>query len=115
MLRSTILALALIACRGRHDSPKGTPAAPRATSCPADAVMTSGGCVRGDGLVYRGIPYAAPPVGPLRWSAPQPAPTWPGVLETKTFGAACPQPARRDGKTLPWSEDCLRLNVWSSR
>lgn len=68
--------------------------------------------------VFRGIPYAAPPVGPLRWKPPQPAPPWSGVREAAAFGAACPQ----DGAHKePWaqvgrqSEDCLFLNVWKPK
>jgi len=69
---------------------------------------------------WRGIPYAKPPVGVLRWRAPQPAAAWPGTLEALRFGAICPQigsmtngAARSDfGKTLG-SEDCLTLNVWT--
>ena len=66
--------------------------------------------------VYKGIPYAAPPVGPLRWKAPQPVIPWAGVRVCTQYGPPCPQrklppPFDRDyGKT---SEDCLTLNVWS--
>ncbi len=59
---------------------------------------------------FKGIPYAAPPVGPLRWRAPQPAQPRTGVLDASNFGASCiaalaPNPAQ--------SEDCLTLNVWT--
>lgn len=66
--------------------------------------------------VYKGIPYAAPPVGPLRWKPPQPVGPWAGVRSCTQYGPPCPQrklppPFDRDyGKT---SEDCLFLNVWS--
>jgi len=69
-----------------------------------------------DGVrVFRGIPYAAPPVGELRWRAPQPPPTWEQALEAREFGPACPQRGREDrpgvlGRT---DEDCLTLNVWA--
>ena len=65
---------------------------------------------------YKGIPYAAPPVGPLRWKAPQPVIPWEGVRACTQYGPPCPQrklppPFDRDyGKT---SEDCLTLNIWS--
>jgi para-nitrobenzyl esterase len=62
--------------------------------------------------VFKGIPYAAPPVGDLRWKAPQPPMAWQGVRKGDQFGAVCPQPG-----TPRWagsmSEDCLSLNVWT--
>jgi para-nitrobenzyl esterase len=69
--------------------------------------------------VYRGIPFAAPPVGPNRWREPQPAEEWNGVRHFDQFSAVCPQP--RMGKAHAifaetfdnQSEDCLYLNVWS--
>ena len=48
----------------------------------------------GDSEVYRGIPYAKPPVGSLRWRPPQSVDAWSGVRPAKTFGPACPQPER---------------------
>ena len=62
-------------------------------------------------LVFRGIPYAAPPVGELRWRAPQPVVHWTNVREALEFGAACPQPLYGSDQAL--SEDCLFLNVWT--
>jgi len=65
---------------------------------------------------YLGIPYARPPVGDLRWQAPQPVVPWPGVKETKRFGP-CPvqTPAFADMifRAETMSEDCLYLNVWT--
>ena len=58
---------------------------------------------------YRGIPYAKPPVGNLRWAPARPLPRWPGTLQATTFGAICPQ----EGATMPESEDCLFLNIWA--
>jgi para-nitrobenzyl esterase len=66
--------------------------------------------------VFLGIPYAAPPVGDLRWKAPQPVASWTGVREADHFGARCTQASVfsdmvfRDTGT---SEDCLYLNVWT--
>jgi len=68
--------------------------------------------------VFRGIPYAAPPVGKLRWRAPQPAARWDGVRKADRFGANCMQPAFRGANPMAnqpkMSEDCLFLNVWTA-
>jgi para-nitrobenzyl esterase len=85
-------------------------------------VMTQQGKVEGkmspDGRVreFLGIPYAVPPLGPLRWKPPQPGLKWRRVRSTTSFGAHCMQPAiyadmvfRDPGQ----SEDCLTLNVWT--
>lgn len=86
-------------------------------------VTVTGGRVQGsvvDGiLTFKGIPFAAPPVGQLRWRAPQPVRSWIGVLPTTTFAPDCMQKVDRSGsnvgipllRTEP-SEDCLYLNVW---
>ena len=66
--------------------------------------------------VYKGIPYAAPPVGPLRWRAPQPVAAWTGVRPTHGFGAHSVQGVVWDDIDLNgagMSEDCLYLNVWT--
>ena len=64
-----------------------------------------------DGLtVYRGIPFAAPPVGDLRWRAPRPAAKWDGVRQANKFG---PSPIQGSGTGSSMSEDCLYLNVWT--
>lgn len=74
------------------------------------------GVAEGDIVSFKGIPFAAPPVGQLRWRAPQPAQPWPGVLAATDFGSACLQPASRAASSpslgAPISEDCLYLNVW---
>jgi len=79
-----------------------------------DPVQTGLGTVQGifeNGLtVYRGIPFAAPPVGDLRWRAPQPAAKWDGVRQVTKFG---PTPIQGPGSGPDMSEDCLYLNVWT--
>ena len=60
--------------------------------------------------VYRGIPYAAPPTGDLRWKAPEPAAAWNGIRECTVFSNASPQVAQFLNP-IPSSEDCLYLNV----
>ncbi|HEY4246230.1 MAG TPA: carboxylesterase family protein [Lacunisphaera sp.] len=97
-LKLTFLSLcATVACIARSPAP----------------VATEYGLVQGvaeNGLtVYRGIPFAAPPVGDLRWRVPQPAAKWEGVRETTKFA---PDPYQGDGKGNV-SEDCLYLNVWT--
>lgn len=62
--------------------------------------------------IYRGIPYAAPPVGDLRWKPPQPAAPWQGIRECTAFGKSSLQPTVPiDLSDMPQSEDCLYLNV----
>ena len=65
------------------------------------------GIVDGTLAVYKAIPYAAPPVGDLRWRAPQPAKAWEGVLKTEKFGPLPPQPTRKGRTADMMSEDCL--------
>ncbi|MBO6718315.1 MAG: carboxylesterase family protein [Rhizobiaceae bacterium] len=76
------------------------------------------GALSDDLCVYRGIPYAAPPVGARRWQAPQPLEPWAGVRDATDFGPACTQPPRRAGSIYdnpiqPTGEDCLYLNIWA--
>lgn len=65
--------------------------------------------------VFRGIPYAAPPVGELRWKPPQPVTAWAGVRRTTEFGARCMQLPlfSMQFRSRDMSEDCLFLNVWT--
>lgn len=94
----------------------------------APIVKTASGKVSGvveNGVnVYKGIPYAAPPVGDLRWKQPQPAKSWKGVRACDKFGPASLQGGSAEG-SFYWkefyqggapemSEDCLYLNVWTS-
>ncbi len=83
----------------------------------AETVKVEGGLLSGtveDGLkVYRGIPYAAPPIGDLRWRPPQPAPKWEGVRAADQFGRACVQTNAAIADLPAPSENCLYLNVWT--
>jgi para-nitrobenzyl esterase len=74
--------------------------------------------MEGELRVFKGIPYALPPVGPTRWRPPSPMPRWKGVRKATAFGDACLQPKptlsniyTRD--PMPMSEDCLTLNIWT--
>jgi para-nitrobenzyl esterase len=79
----------------------------------AAPIRVAGGLLEGtveNGLtVYRGIPFAAPPVGDLRWRPPQPAPKWERVKRADKFAPECIQ----GGRGAAMSEDCLYLNVWT--
>ena len=86
-----------------------------------DAITLAHGQIRGikqgDLTIFKGVPYAAPPVGPLRWRPPQPALAWNGVYEAKAFGPSCMQPAYPANSVYyselgATSEDCLTLNIW---
>ena len=76
------------------------------------------GTREGDLSVFRGIPFARPPVGELRFAPPSPPAPWTGVREASAFGPAAPQPTT-GVSSLPGfgadetSEDCLTLNVWT--
>jgi para-nitrobenzyl esterase len=89
---------------------------------PAPVVEAPAGAARGEAAgevnVFRGLPYAAPPVGVRRWRPPAPLKPWAGLREAKAFGPACLQPRMPPGgiyaSELPQlSEDCLTLNVWA--
>ncbi|MEZ5497803.1 MAG: carboxylesterase family protein [Steroidobacteraceae bacterium] len=73
------------------------------------------GAVRGSTRVFYNIPFAAPPVGELRWRAPKSAPNWPGIRDATAPGAACAQQLVRGAERFPrgTSEDCLYLNVFT--
>jgi para-nitrobenzyl esterase len=83
-----------------------------------DSGVVVGG-IAGPSLAFRAIPYAAPPVGPLRWRPPHPAAPWTGERLATTDGPACPQAIFPDGRTNgggyvgPTSEDCLTLDVFA--
>lgn len=84
------------------------------TELPDGQVKVDGGIIQGtvteELTIYKGIPFAAPPIGNLRWKAPQPVVPWEGVKQTTEFAPAPMQPGNPiSGK----SEDCLYLNVWT--
>ena len=125
MFRKSLAAIGLVAamasfsggCAGpAPDSPVA--AAPQAAQ--PTARLTYGvvaGAVVGPAAVYRGIPYAAPPMGPLRWKPPQAPARWTGIRQATARTPACPQPIlpggipNGGGYTGPTSEDCLTINV----
>lgn len=85
-----------------------------------DAGLLGGSTMSDDVQVFRGIPFAAPPVGANRWRAPQPVEPWDGVRDASEFGDVCIQPPGQGRLNIavlpdgpPMSEDCLYLNVWT--
>ncbi|HEY0763592.1 MAG TPA: carboxylesterase/lipase family protein [Pyrinomonadaceae bacterium] len=92
------------------------------TTQAADVVQTANGSVEGRGVqpsgvrIFRGIPFAQPPTGDLRWREPQPAKNWKGVRQAVDFGPRCMQARIFDDmifRSNGVSEDCLYLNVWT--
>jgi para-nitrobenzyl esterase len=88
----------------------------------ADRVKLAAGTIEGTGpasngvRAFKGIPFAEPPVGNLRWAAPAPAKKWAGVRQTKEFGPRCMQQSLfgdMNFRANGMSEDCLYLNVWT--
>lgn len=78
------------------------------------------GIAEGGLAVFKGVPYAAPPVGALRWRPAQPHPGWSGTRDATAFGPSAPQLYREGGDQVlgthgspPFDEDCLTLNVWT--
>ncbi|MGN6517050.1 MAG: carboxylesterase/lipase family protein [Rhizomicrobium sp.] len=85
-------------------------------NAPAGAMR---GTTEGNLDVFKGIAYAQPPVGALRWKPPVPLPRWSGTRDATAFGPACIQPESKTPSVyspaapLPMSEDCLSLNIWA--
>ena len=101
-------------------------AAAQTPAAPSNQVRVEQGLLAGitgahpDVRVYRGMPFAAPPVGDLRWKAPQPPASWQGVRQAAEFSNACwqtpypPSASIYQSKLPPLSEDCLYLNIWTA-
>ena len=98
--------------------------APPALAADGPRVVAPAGPMRGterDGIrIFKGLPYALPPIGAGRWKPPAPMPAWTGEREATRFGPACIQPPSRPGSIYSeppaaMSEDCLSLNVWTPK
>ena len=106
--------MVVLAGCARDQQPAAAPSQP-----PADpaVVKTEMGTIRGivtpDHRLFDGIPYAAPPVGPLRWQPPAPAAPWPGIRDATHTGPRCMQDASDLEMGRRTAEDCLTLNVWT--
>ena len=102
--------LALLACMTPSSQAQET------ASTAKPVVVTRAGSVAGTGgeiESFKGIPYAAPPVGPLRWRPPQPAVAWKGVRDASHFGDDCMQRPYVISTGQKTSEDCLTVSVWT--
>jgi len=131
-ITTLFLSLLLTACSDDSSAPQEPPAAgpvpdiESASTEPTpeavgEVVETQWGAVRGtvtsddvvgvSARIFRGVPYAAPPVGDLRWRAPQPAEPWDGVRDATEWPDRCPQGSSSMGAASPISEDCLYLNI----
>jgi len=94
-----------------------------ANACAADQVKISNGLIESstppkDGVrIFKGIPFAQPPAGDLRWREPQPVKNWTGVRNADQFGPRCMQRTSPMAdywfRSTSMSEDCLYLNVWT--
>lgn len=110
-LRPTLVRLLAAACLVALAGCQSQTGGPAVASLPQGTLV---GTTDGRVQVFRGIPYAAAPVGDLRWQPPAAAPRWEGRREATRFAPACPQPGRRGRRAIgPTSEDCLYLNVWA--
>ena len=112
-LLTTLLALAAAGCGRETARPPSTLEIPQLDSGPISGIQE-------DGVwIYKGIPYAAPPVGELRWKEPQPVQPWKEVRPCTEYGHACPQeewPYEMQSdifRITDQDEDCLYLNVWT--
>src|SRR5262245_44919472 len=111
-LAAVLLGLVLAGCAG----------APATVADGDRRVATKSGVLVGETVAgvssFKGVPFAQPPVGALRWAAPRPV-SWSGEREAKTFALPCPQPVNADGRPNGAGvvggskEDCLYLNVWA--
>lgn len=114
-----VLLTTLAACGdGAEDGPDDENEAVRGGPDPSNELLVTveDGVVQGDRVNgtrrFLQIPYAAPPVGDLRWQAPEPSEPWDGVRHETEFGSSCPQNESAQGPES-LDEDCLYANVWS--
>jgi para-nitrobenzyl esterase len=116
---ATAVLIAAAACTSATATPGASKSASSSASTNPDTplvVATAGGTVRGQAVAaadeFLGIPYAAPPVGALRWQPPRPPAPWHGIRPATSYAPHCPQPSSTFGQAST-SEDCLYLNVFT--
>lgn len=119
-LRVIALGFALAGCTVQSHSPVAPEPGDRETLRSLDTGTVRGYANPFGGHTWLGVPYAAPPVGALRWAAPRPAPAWPGVRNVLLPGEPCIQFGSPLGGVGPagsqqGSEDCLYLNVYAPK
>jgi para-nitrobenzyl esterase len=114
-LAALCAAAAVITAAATSSALGADPAVRHSGSQDAPIVTIKSGAVRGEavpgGFAFRGLPYAAPPLGNLRWRPPQSPERWHGVRDATQFGPSCPQAPSPFMPQGPQSEDCLYLNV----
>ena len=112
---ATAVLIAAAACTSATATPSASKSASKNHST-SPVVVTAGGAVRGKAVAagdeFLGIPYAAPPVGALRWQPPRPAAPWHGIRAATGYAPHCAQPSSTFGLAST-SEDCLYLNVFT--
>lgn len=112
-----VLAAGLVSCTGQAAAPSSPGSRSHPPSRSLLVVSLTDGQIRGKQTggtdEYLGIPYAEPPVGPLRWRPPRPPSPWDGTRAATRFAPHCPQSGRLFGRAST-SEDCLYLNVFAS-
>jgi para-nitrobenzyl esterase len=112
---ATAVLIVAAACTSATATPGASKSASTNPATPL-VVATAGGTVRGQAVAatdeFLGIPYAAPPVGALRWQPPRPAAPWHGIRPATSYAPHCPQPSSTFGQAST-SEDCLYLNVFT--
>ncbi len=110
---ATAVLIAAAGCTTATAGPSPTPSSSQGSGL---VVTTAEGAVRGKTVAaadeFLGIPYAAPPVGALRWQPPRPPARWPGVRAAVSYAPHCPQPSSPFGRAST-SEDCLYLNLFT--
>src|SRR5690242_4129860 len=116
---ATAVLIAAAACTSATVTPGASKSAGTSAGTNPDTplvVATAGGTVRGQAVAatdeFLGIPYAAPPVGALRWQPPRPPAPWHGIRAATSYAPHCPQPSSTFGQAST-SEDCLYLNVFT--
>ncbi|MBV8097999.1 MAG: carboxylesterase family protein [Verrucomicrobia bacterium] len=107
----TLLGFAL-ATLGQASVASGSPSLPKATVESGELEGTYFGS--DNEAAFLGVPYAAPPVGELRWKPPRPVSKWTGTREANQFGPAAPQLPSGWLPHVAWNEDCLYLNIWTA-